>query len=307
MYLVADMSLWNLQPYVGRIAVSALLSAAILTGGSAGHALLRAEPHKSRDRAFILPVNIIDGADDRDSLLKIGPALGLSAAEIVRIREVSGFVGCFLPTPSVGSGALFLTNRQIITAAHIFFTRDGRPRSHCFFKNQASDPVKVDILTGPGLAAFGGMPPRAGSNEDFAIATLAEPIPGAVPFPVDEKVPVKAGDRLIVITAHPAGMEREVDPGVPVAQACSVRRVPISSAATSFYRSDCDASGSSSGGMHLARVGGRLVFRGVTITAGPWQDPRFRGAPYDEKAGSVTTALGTDAAVLAAGRRLAGE
>jgi hypothetical protein len=251
-------------------------------------------------------VNIIDGTDERDSLLKIGPSLGLSAEEITRIRAVSGYVGCFLPSPSVGTGALFLTNRHIITAAHIFYTRDGRPRSKCFFKSQAAEPVMVDVLTEGGRAAFGAIPPRAGSNEDFAIATLAAPIPGAVPFPVDTRVPVKAGDRLIVITAHPAGMERQVDRRVPVAQGCTVRRVPASSAKTSFYRTDCDASGSSSGGMHLSRVNGRLVFRGVTITAGPWQDPSFHGAPYDERAGSVTTALGTDAAVLAAGRAVTG-
>ncbi len=253
----------------------------------------------------ILPVNIIDGADDRDSLIAIGPSLGLSPAEIAQIREVSGYVGCFLPTPSVGSGALFLTNRQVITAAHIFFTPSGQPRSACFFKNQAADSRKIDLLIDRGRAAFGAIPPRAGSNADFAIVTLAEPIAGATPFPVDDRVPVAAGDRLIVITAHPVGMEKAVDNSVPVAQGCTVRRVPISTAPTSFYRTDCDATGSSSGGMQLARAGGRLVFRGITITTGPWQDPAFRGAPYDERGGSVTTALGTDAAVLAAGRRLA--
>ena len=57
--------------------------------------------------------------------------------------------------------------------------------------------------------------------------------------------------------------------------------------------------------MNLSRVGGRLVFRGMTITTGPWQDKKFLGAPYDEKAGSVTTALSTDAAILAAGKDLA--
>jgi Trypsin-like peptidase domain len=253
----------------------------------------------------ILPINVIDGVDDRDSLLTIGPALGLSPEEMARIRKVSGFVGCFRPTPSVGSGALFLSNRQIITAAHIFFTREGRPRSDCFFKNQAEDSIKIDLITGSGRAAFGAIPPKAGSNEDFAIVTLAEPVQGATPFPVEDRVPIARGDRLIVITAHPAGMAKKVDNNVPVAQGCTVRRVPVSTAATSFYRTDCDASGSSSGGMHLARVGGRLVFRGITVTAGPWQDPRFYGAPYSEKSGSVTTALGTDAAVLRAGRYLA--
>lgn len=250
-------------------------------------------------------VNIIDGADDRDSILAIGPRLGLSPEEISRIRRVSGHVGCFLPTPSVGAGTLFIDNRQILTAAHIFFERSGKPRSKCFFRNQDIPPLTIDLVPGPQTSRFGAIPPRAGSNDDFAIVRLAEPVPDAEPFPVDAGTPVRSGDALIVITGHPAGMQREVDAGVPVAQGCTVRRVPISSAATNFYRTDCDASGSSSGGMHLARIDGRLVFRGITITTGPWQDDRFRGAPYDERGGSVTTALGTDAAVLAAGRSLA--
>ena len=92
---------------------------------------------------------------------------------------------------------------------------------------------------------------------------------------------------------------------VPVVQGCTVRRVPVSTSITSFYRTDCDASGSSSGGMNLSRVDGELVYRGVTITTGLWRDPGLQGAPYDEKRGSVTTALGTDAAILEAGRTLA--
>jgi hypothetical protein len=58
--------------------------------------------------------------------------------------------------------------------------------------------------------------------------------------------------------------------------------------------------------MNLARVNGRLVFRGITISSGAWQDPRLRGAPFDESTKSATTALGTDAAILEAGRKLAG-
>ncbi len=249
--------------------------------------------------------NIIDGADERDSILAIGASLGLTPAEIARIRHVSGHVGCFLPSPSVGTGALFLTNAQIVTAGHILFDRSGHRRSKCFFRTQDPEPLTIDLIVDPDSVRSGATPPRAGSNEDYAIARLAEPVPVAEPFPVDEAVPVKAGDRLIVISAHPAGMEREVDAGVPVAQGCTVRRVPRSSSATTFYRTDCDATGSSSGGMHLARVDGRLVFRGVTITTGPWQDEKFRGAAYDERGGSVTTALGVDAGILASGKSLA--
>ena len=254
-----------------------------------------------------LDANVIDGADERDSILKIGASLGLTSAEISRIRHVAGHVGCFLPSPSVGTGTLFLTSRQIITAGHILFDPSGEPRSKCFFRTQDPEPIMIDLLLGPENTRFGATPPRAGSNDDYAIVRLAEAVPDADPFPVSEDEPVQAGDALIVITAHPAGMEREVDAHIPVAQGCAVRRAPKSSAATSFYRTDCDASGSSSGGVHLAKVNGRLVLRGVTITSGPWQDRRFHGAPYDEKGGSVTTALGVDGAILAAGRSLAGQ
>ena len=258
------------------------------------------------DGATIRQVNIIDGRDDRDSLPVIAAALGLDASEVARIRKVSGFVGCFLPMPSVGSGALFLNDRQVLTVGHIFFEPSGQKRSSCFFRNQDIEPVKIDLLTGEGDAIFGAVPPRPGSNNDYAIVRLAAPLEGAEAFPPAGQ-PATAGEALIVITAHPAGMEKDVDKGVPVAQPCRIRRAPISSEATSFYRSDCDASGSSSGGMHLTRIDGALAFRGVTITTGPWQDAAFKGAPYDERGGSVTTALGTDAAILAAGRRLAGE
>ena len=249
--------------------------------------------------------NIIDGSDDRDSLLVLGPELGLRADEINRIRKVSGYVGCFLPSPSLGTGALYLTNGQILTAAHIFFEPSGKRRSKCFFKNQTDDPVMVDLLLDAKNARFGASPPKAGSNTDYAVVRLAAPVAGVEPFPVAPEVPVKAGDRLVVVTAHPAGMERAVDNGVPVVQACKVRRVPVSTGITSFYRTDCDATGSSSGGMNLSRIEGELVFRGVTITTGLWREPSMKGAPYNEKAGSVTTALGTDAAILEAGKALA--
>ena len=248
-------------------------------------------------------VNVIDGADDRGSLLDLGPGLGLSEEEIDRIRRVSGHVGCFAPTPNVASGALYLTNDQVLTAGHLFFEDDGTPRSECYFRQQAPGSEWLALTPDPANARFGAAPPKAGSNDDWAVVRLAQPIDGADPFPVDETRPA-AGDPLIVVSAHPAGMEH-VDLNVPVVQGCRVRRAPISTEDTTFYRSDCDATGASSGGMHLARVDGALVFRAMTISTGPWRDPAFAGAPYDESAGSVTTALGTDAAILAAGRDLA--
>ncbi len=251
----------------------------------------------------VIPANIIDGTDDRGSILVLGPSLGLSAAEIDRIRSVSGHVGCFAPLPNVASAALFLTNDQILTAGHVFFTDTGEQESQCFFRSQAPGSEWIPLETDAADTRFGAKSPKPGSNNDWAVVRLAEPIDGAEPFPVDDGKPA-IGDVLVVVTAHPADRE-DLDLNVPVVQACHVRRAPVSSAATSFYRSDCDASGASSGGMHLVRVAGALRFRGITISTGPWRDPALHGAPYNEKLGSVTTALGTGEAILAAGRSLA--
>ena len=267
--------------------------------------LLGFVPADADERLVPILVNIIDGADDRGSILNLGPSLGLSVADIARIRKVSGHVGCFEPTPNVASGALYLTNDQVLTAGHLFFEDDGTPRTKCYFRQQTPGSEWLELTPDAANARFGAVPPKAGSNNDWAIVRLAAPIADAEPFAAADAPPT-VGDALIVVSAQPAGFEM-FDPNVPIAQGCTVRRVPISSSTTNFYRSDCDAGGGSSGGMHLSRVGGELIFRGMTISTGPWRDPAFVGAPYDEKGGSVTTALGTDAAILAAGRDLAGD
>jgi hypothetical protein len=258
------------------------------------------------ERPTVLPANIIDGADDRGSLLEFGPGLGLSAAEIARIRRVSGYVGCLSNPPSMGTGMLFLTDRQVVTVAHILFEPSGRPRSKCFFRTQDPEPFHTDLDLSSGAARFGAKLPKAGSGDDFAVVRLMEPVPRAVPFPVATS-PARVGEALVVVTAHPAGMVREVDKGVPVVQGCTVRRVVPAPApsAVSQLRTDCDATGSSSGGMNMTRVGGQLMLRAITVATGPWRNKRLEGAPYNEKAGSATIAIGLDGPVLATGRALA--
>lgn len=252
----------------------------------------------------VVLANVIDGTDERGALTELAPSLGLSPAEVARIRSVSGHVVCADGQPVTASGSLYLTNDQVLTAAHVFFDPEGNRKSQCFFRRQTADSAWLPLKPDPANARFGATRPRPGSNNDWAVVRLAEPLAGADPFPVDASG-VAAGDPLIVISAQPAGFEH-LDPSVPVAQSCTVRRAPVSSEATSFYRSDCDASSGSSGGMHLFRRNGELVFRGMTISTGPSRDPAFHGAPYDERGGSVTTVLGTDAAILEAGRTLAG-
>jgi hypothetical protein len=291
-----------------RATVVALI-AALATAGPMAAAAPPAAPGGQAPAptgAKALPINIIDGTDDRGSLLDLGPSLGLSPGEIARIRAVSGYVGCLSSPPSMGAGMLFLNDRQIITAAHILFEPSGRPRSKCFFRTQDTEPFHTDLDLSPGAARFGARVPKAGSSEDFAVVRLMEPVPRAVPFPVATR-PARAGEALIVVTSHPAGMAREVDKGVTVVQGCTVRRVvPTPSPdVPAQLRTDCDATGSSSGGMNMTRVGGQLMLRAITVATGPWRDKRLEGAAYNEKRGSQTVAIALDGPVTAAGRALA--
>jgi hypothetical protein len=293
------------------------VTAALALGAAAGQAMASppiggvapksaaavAEPAESAGE--LIPVNIIDGTDDRGSLLELGPGLGLSPAEITRIRRVTGYVGCLSPSPSMGAGTLFLGDRQVITAAHILFEPSGQPRSKCFFRNQDEEPFHTDLDLSPGATRFGAKVPKPGSAQDFAVVRLMEAVPRAVPFPVAVS-PAGVGETLMVVTAHPAGMARVVDNGIPVIQGCTVRRVvpAASPAVASQLRTDCDATGSSSGGMNMTRIGGQLMLRAITVATGPWRNKRLQGAPFNEKAGSQTIAIALDGPVLQAARAL---
>jgi len=266
-----------------RIAVAAAIVAALAAGTT--HA------------------NVIDGNDGRGALTALAPSLGLSPAEVARIRSVSGHVACAGPMLTIGSGALFLTGGQVLTAAHVLYA-NGVREAHCSFRLQQPGTQWIELKMDAADMRMGAPQPKPGSNDDWAILALTQPITGADPFP-PAPIPPKAGDRLIALSAHPVGMDA-VPLDEPVAEGCAIRRVPVSTAATTFYRTDCDASAGSSGGMQLWRgADGALVFRGIVISTGP-DTPALAGAPYNEKLGSVTTALGTDAAILAAGRALAG-
>ena len=254
--------------------------------------------------SFVVPVNVIDGHDERGALTVLAPSLGLSPDEVARIRSVSGHVACAGPMLTIGSGALFLIGGQVLTAAHVLYA-NGVREAHCSFRLQQPGTQWIELKMDAGSMRMGAAHPKPGSNDDWAILTLTQPIVGADPFPPDTNIP-SAGDRLVALSAHPVGMDA-VPLDEPVVEGCAVRRVPVSTAATTFYRTDCDASAGSSGGMQLYRgADGALVFRGIVISTGP-DTPALRGAPYNEKLGSVTTALGTGAAILAAGRALAGQ
>ena len=74
-------------------------------------------------------VNIIDGADERDSILAIGPSLGLTRHEIARIRHVCRACRMFSAVAVGRHRRAVPDQRQIITAGHILFDPDPASRA----------------------------------------------------------------------------------------------------------------------------------------------------------------------------------
>ena len=117
-------------------------------------------------------------------------------AEIARIRKVSGHVGCFEPTPVAASGALFLTNDQILTAGHIFFEDDGEPRTKCYFRPQTPGSEWLELMPDAANARFGA---RA------AEARLQQRLGGRAPCRADRRRRAVPGRR------HRARRRRRAD------------------------------------------------------------------------------------------------
>ncbi len=141
-------------------------------------------PRPRRTAVPPLPANVIDGVDDRAPLGEIAEQLGLSAAEVARIRQVSGHVGCFEPLPIVGLRRAVPRQRP-----------DPHRRAHLLPVRTASRPANASSgrrrrgRTGcrfsptPPTLRFGADPPKPGSNQDWAVVRLATPVTvrGAVP------------------------------------------------------------------------------------------------------------------------------
>ncbi len=81
-----------------------------------------------------IPAAIIGPIDNREWLTpETGEKLGLSAAEVIRIQDSTGFVAC---KNAIGSAALVIDNQHILTAIHVVLDRTDpkkRFRENCVF------------------------------------------------------------------------------------------------------------------------------------------------------------------------------
>ena len=92
--------------------------------------------------------------DGRGALTAKAEQLGLSAAEVKRLRGATGYVIC--PGSAHGNGivasaALVESAQVIVTVGHAFVDEKGVPRAPveaCVFRNQAVPPVEVPLAGG---------------------------------------------------------------------------------------------------------------------------------------------------------------
>ena len=77
-------------------------------------------------------------------------------------------------------------------------------------RTRTAKPVMIDLLVDDGNARFGAVPPKSGSNNDYAIVRLAEPLAGGEPFPVARR-DAAAGRRCADPGQRPPRRDGEAD------------------------------------------------------------------------------------------------
>lgn len=290
-----------------------------LPPGDGPKALVRAVGIENALSTLTHQVNIVGPTDDRAPITRIGPTLGLTPAEIDRIRKVTGVVVCKDKSgkmQSIASGGLFVTNDQILTSSHAFFDEDDAPlfdNHSCQFQTQSTPPqtARIDIER---PHVFGNRTPHRVSTHDssldYSIVQLDHPIsPGATPLGVSP-APVAVGETMIGVV----GFEEDKDlkggkfrglPQQPYVMPCTVKQViPANGDLPTGFRSDCDLSQGGSGGFNIVRRDGKLQVKGIFQTSSS-QKQDYQ--PYSTEKGSYTYSLGTDGAIVDIARQLAGQ
>jgi len=259
--------------------------------------------------ALVIPsiatANVVGSEDGRRPITAAGAELGLSAAEIVRIRSTTGYVFCpgsEKGNQSIGSGALLMSTQVAVATAHQFVDEQGQlraPLAECTFRNQAVDPQKSVLAEPVERSLYLGMieaPPPA-YPRDFAVAHLKSPVRGAEPFPLYEGTPDELiGHEAILVTAYARNLQS--DPQIPLVQACMVKTymsahywndLPAAQAMdVAVLLTDCDAEKIASGGILLGRFNGALLAIGTVLSTGNTDKD---GRPFNYADDSYTAVL----------------
>ena len=264
----------------------------------------------------VIRVNIVgrrpDGTPDdrRDSLANQQARLGLSDAEVARVRATTGLILCDIGgMQALATGMLAGDAATLITAAHVL--RDparagiALPQgTRCLFRNQSLPPETVALrLDGTEVLGPGGREDAADPN-DYAVVHLAAPLrnAAAVPFLIGP-LPTAPGTRVILISAFQDDLLPTLGNREPVAQEAVVEQVGavgVGEPRPVYLTGSMDAGGS--GGAMLLRQGG--VLRLVAIVSSTGNLSR-NGMPFSLEMSSFVRVIGVEGAFLDALGRMA--
>ncbi len=128
---------------------------------------------------------------------------------------------------------------------------------------------------------------------DWAVIKLARPVARGVPFSVGDDRVWRINNSIVMISAtmsdKPSPAHKD-NPGLPIAQKCTIRHLSRGISARSFI-SDCDTKSGASGGVSIMRLDGNLVLAGITVGNSGTQDYQPFGPKNFAASISVTDAV----------------
>lgn len=216
--------------------------------------------------------------DPRGAITRLGPKLGMSAAEIDQARKSTGLVVCTGQNgvaPMAGSGTLYGNGMQLVTNTHILIDEQGRSRKPCYFQNQdGKNSVSVDLDLGRSKTFRTS---ASDFNDDVALVRLSQKIPGAKGYPIDGSRRLIGNEKMIVISAKQNRMKETVPADEPVVQQCRAKEVGLSDTGMTVVQGDCSMTHGASGSVGFVRVNGRLIIK-VIMAGGA--DPDNDNKPF---------------------------
>lgn len=259
----------------------------------------------SAEAAVVEDKDPFGNVDGRGAITEKAEQLGLSGADVERLRAATGYVIC--PGSANGNGivasaALVESNQLIVTVGHAFVDEQGLPREpigDCIFRNQATPPSEIRLAGGDYLWVGLAGPATPHDPSDYAVALLSRPVD--VPEPLRMNSPLSGlgiGDHVIGIVAWQEIEGRQLDPGTPVVQDCVLRDFDASNGTQpTNYLTDCDLGPVGSGGHLVVKADGEWVTGGVFSTSG---GERSAGRSFNRRLGSYTRVVAVDGGLASA-------
>jgi hypothetical protein len=233
--------------------------------------------------------------------------LDLNSEEVTRIRKTCGYVFCADPRQLregplyayIGSGCLVgPSGMQVMTARHVIFDDDGRPRSsQCYIQNQDVPFARAKLdLQHFYVFSFTNSPARGANNSELMVVRLQGKLTSWRPFPF-AKTDLRDDQPMILVSAFQGRMPINNDGREPIVQKCyshSTNRL-LPGLPTEIF-GDCSQTPGASGSVaFVTGEGGKLYISSVLVgEGGRSQD----GCVYDRDKECFSYTLGVNPDVV---------